>query len=743
MGGVSLITINVKIVRLVWSSTGNDFKIYGAYPSDESDILRYNLKLNAYNNLTLNGVMPKLEVGRVYKAQLIEKKHPKFGVGYEVQHIYNEIPSSVEEQKAYLMTLLTENQVEAIYSYYSNGEDIISLMKNNTFDYEKISGIGEYTYNRIRAKIIDNLELQEALVSLSKFGLTYNVISKLVKKYGSASLVVEKIEKNPYVLTEVDGIGFIKADEYALNMGIEKDSANRIYACISYVLDKSANDEGHSWIYKKELLSKCYELLKIDKKIIIKSIKDLSNDDTYITNEEKIAKRFLYNYEKNIKKSLLRLLNHKPKKIDNVDERICKSEEKQGFKFTDEQKESIKKAIENNVIVVTGKAGTGKTTILKAILDVIGDDGEYKEYFTCALSGKASQRIAESTGLKSSTIHRLLEFDRNSMGFKHNEENKLEKGVVVIDEASMTNSYIFYSLISAIETGSKFIILGDTEQLEPIGTGNVFKDIVESGVIPVAFLTQVHRQAMKSGILKTANEVREGRQFNGKNDFDNRVIGELKDLHLRPFREAENVKKTILKVCKQYSKVNNFDIMNFQVIVPMKNRGDICTKNINIELQKIFNGEEKPSLSRNGFDFKEGDKIIQNGNNYDDDVFNGTLGIIKNIDTEKKEVVIDFIGSDRVTYTQEQMGQIELAYCLTVHRVQGSQFDNVVIGLDYSSYVLLSRQLLYTALTRASKLCILAFENRALRYAVRTDKASIRNTFLKDMLMDNSGSIDK
>lgn len=731
-----MIEIEVKIEKLIWQSTTNDFKIFSAIPLNNEDIELHNLKFNQYQNLSLNGNTPKLDIGSVYNVKMTEKKHPKYGIGYEVHQIFQNVPTTTSEQKAYLSTILTELQVANIYDVYSENDDIIQLMKDDTFDYKRVKGMGEQTYKIVKNKIIENLELQEALVELSKFGLTYNMISKLVKKYGSAKLVVEKVNNNIYTLTEVDGIGFIKCDAYAMNMGIDPISSYRIEACVFYILNEESENSGHSWVSLKYLLDKCVDLLNIDVEYIESYIDNYHGRYLYIK-DDKVAKTNLYNYEDNICNCAISLLKEKPQKIENFDGIIDITEKKQGFEFTDEQRQAIKLAVENNFIVITGKAGTGKTSILKGVIDVLKTANEYREYFTCALSGKASQRIKESTGLQSSTIHRLLGTNRDMGGFQYNSEVQLPKSVVVLDEASMVNSFIFSSLIEAISKGSKFIVIGDFLQLEPIGTANVFKDLIDSGVIPVAYLTQVHRQAMKSGILSTANDIREGIQFNTKDNYEDRVIGELKDLYFKPYKKGETVKKSILKTCKQYLQAPDFDLLNFQVIVPLKSRGEISTKKLNLELQEVFNPEMKPIISRNGYDFKEGDKVIQQGNNYDANVFNGTLGIVKEVDTIKKEITIDFMGVGNVTYNQEEMIQIDLAYALTVHRVQGSQFDNVVIGIDFSAYILLTRQLVYTAITRSSKLCFLCCENTALIHAIHTNRSSERNTFLRQLLIDN------
>lgn len=720
------VKISVIVERELFYNEESNFGIYGVKPSNSEDSKL--VKLNQYGNISVKGVMPQLEIGGEYKVVLVEKEDKKYGLGYELQTVTQDIPTSIDGQKEYLSVLLTPLQIMNIYDVYE-GQDVITLMKEGTFDYEKVKGLGEVTYKQVRDKILGNIELQEALVELSKYGLNYNMVSKLVNKYGSAKLLIQKVEVNPYILTEVDGIGFKKCDELALKMGIEKDSNFRIEACINFILSSEASNNGNCWVARRKIVNESLELLKIEDDKI-EDFLDSYEGKRIKVSKERVYFKSSYDYEKDVFENIKRILDAKSSiAITDIDERIKKAEKNQGFEFTDEQKKAIETAMNNNLVIISGKAGTGKTTILKGVLSVLGTDTTYS---ACALSGKASQRIAESTGLEAGTIHRTLGFAED--GFLHNGNNPLSSDVVLLDEASMVNSQIFSHLISAVKTGSKFIIIGDIEQLEPIGIGNVLKDMIESKQIPTAMLTIVHRQALRSGILSTANEVREGKQFNDKGNNDNRVIGELKDLHFKPYEKADNVYKTILKTSKQYKKTKDFDIMNFQVIVPMKSRGELSTKNLNIELQKIFNGDAKMGIKKGDYDFRVGDKIIQCGNNYDDNVFNGTLGIIEGIDVKNKTMTIDFVGIGMVQYSGEQIVQIDMAYALTVHRVQGSQFDVVVLGFDYSSYVLLSRQLVYTALTRAIKLCILTCQNEALRHAIRTDKASKRNTFLQEML---------
>jgi len=735
------IELEVQVVRQLFYDNDRNFGIYGCLPSDTTKV-----KLNAYGNISLKGVMPPLQERSYYKVFVKEVRDPKWGIGYELIRMNTELPTSVDTQRAYLSTILTELQVQAIYEVY-DGQDVLQMFRDDTLEYNRIRGFGETTYKRVREKVLASIEMAEALAELSQYGLNYNMVSKLIGHYGSAGILMQKVKENPYILTQVDGIGFKKCDQYALKMGVAPDSSFRIDACIKYILEESTND-GHTWMYIDKLLNRANELLGIGIEKIDAWLGEYGRTEQqnqkYILDKGRIGLYYLFRSEFRIKEKLFDLLSRKhPIQSDDIDKLIEKVEEEQGFKFTDEQRTAIVYACNYKVLIIHGKAGTGKTTILKGIIRVLNLASDRPLlYKACALSGKAAQRINESTGLEASTIHRMLGYEPRTGGFFYCAENPLQEDVVIGDEFSMINVPIGNSLIQALPDNAIFIMLGDTEQLEPIGAGNLFKDLIDSQKFPTVTLTQVHRQAQMSGILSTANLVREGVQFAVRNDYGNRVIGELKDLHFRPYETAEDVFKTVMKYSisfyQNFIVKNKVSIMDFQVITPLKERGKNCTRELNLELQKVFNDMSKPYITRNKYDFREGDKVIQNGNNYDDMVFNGTLGTITkvHVDPDKKEsyVLIEFVGTGTVKYTAEQMSQIELAYALTVHRVQGSQFEIVLFAMDYSAFKLLSRQLVYTALTRAVKTCVLIVELNALIYAVDQNKSAKRNTFLPELL---------
>lgn len=755
-----LIEVVLTPEKKLYYADSSSFGIY-AVRIDEAENMG-EIEINSFGNVSIKGSMPYLELGKSYIAVITPKKDPKYGMGYEVKTIYMKPVTTIEEQYKFLASILTDFQIKSIFEAYPN-QNVIDLIKNGTFDVSLTKGIKEATLEKIKEKILANEKYQRAIVTLTgEFGVPYNAVKKLSDKYGSPDLLVQKIRENPYILTEIDGYGFKKVDELALLLGVKKNSPHRILSCIEYVLEEQANN-GHSWMRTKKAITEALNLLSIGLSEIEEVVSANANNGRFSTDDDKgiIYLDQNHYYENQIKYHLKRLLASDFKhKVKDVEGKIEEVEKKQGFKFTDEQRKAIYLAIEKNVLVVNGKAGTGKTSVIKGIVevlkavegleiesvDIIMDEPwaimmnpSVLEYATCALSGKASQRIQESTGLDSFTIHRLLGY-HPKLGWTFNEDCQLPKDIVILDEASMVNTQLFYYLLRAIKDGAKLIITGDTGQLEPIGVGNVLVDMIASGIIPSVELTLVHRQAQKSGILSCANMVRDGKKF--LTEIGKKRLGELQDLHTYAYEDSDKVYKAVISIAKKY----NENILDFQIIVPMKSRGKLSTQSINKECQKIFNQnpedvDPKNKIERKDVTFLEDDKVIINGNNYDKGVFNGTIGIIKYIDSTYSEdgkvigeIVIDFEGIGDIRFTKEEMSQIDLAYAITVHKSQGSQWKYVVFALDYSSYVLNNRQLVYTAMTRASIGLFMPVEYRALQKAIETDNSSKRCTFLEDML---------
>lgn len=726
---------NIKIkltpIKDLYPKTASDYRIYSCTTEEIEKV-----KLNEYLNFVITGEMPELQLFEEYDAELQETMSPKYGIGYKVISIKREIPKTVEGQYAFLRTIIAESYVKAIQAAYPNEINIVDMICNGTLDYKNIKGIGDAVFQRIQNAVKENLEIQDLLTELSALGVTRTIINKLVEHYnGNTQLVLHKIRNNIYVLCEeVSGIGFKKVDKYALERGVKPDSPYRIMACMDYWLKKE-EEEGNCWLDKDILIEKVMDETDLDYKTILNVIKnDAAKSNQFYIDEYRIGRYKTYQYEYKIAE-YVKKMNQNPvlTVVNDLDARIKEIETIQGFEFTDEQINAIKTCVENNIVVISGRAGSGKTSVLKGVLGVLNN----YTYMTCSLSGKAVQRITEATGLHSKTIHRLLGYIPGK-GFSYNEKNKLFEDIIVLDEASMVNSYIFSVLISAIKDGGKLIILGDTEQLPSIGAGNVLNDLIASGVVKVCELTKVHRQAQMSGILSYANMVRDGIQINKRGDYETKTVGELQDLTLIPFKkeERDDIPRLIVDICRKVKDRINLD--EFQIIVPMKERGGLATKALNLQLQPIFNPNQDEGLRKNGYEYKVGDKIIKRGNDYDNDVYNGTLGYVIVINHEDKIADFKFVSKDEfVKYTLEDMKDIDMAYALTIHSNQGSEYENVICALDFSAYNLLSRQLVYTMLTRAKKKCMFLFENEALRYAIDTDASIQRNTFLLELLRED------
>lgn len=727
-------TLKLKITPTwdLYPKTTSDYRIYSCTTQDSAPI-----RLNEeYNNFVIKGEMQELKLGEEYIAELEEVFDPKRGYAYNVISIKQDIPLTVEGQYAFLRTIINENYVNSLQAAYPNEINIINMIREGTLNYKNIKGIGDAVFERIQQAVNENFEIQDALVELSPLGVTNTIIRKLIAHYGgNTSLVIQKVKENIYILCEeVSGIGFKKVDEYALKNGVEEESPYRMNACIEYILGKEEGN-GHCWIERDDLIEQVMDEADLGYKVISNHLKsdNFNKDKKFYIDEWRIGLYKNYYYESKIAEYILELINNPVKTVvEDLDERIKKIEQEQGFKFTDEQRDAIETCVSNNVVLISGRAGSGKSSVLKGIIGVLSD----YTYDTCSLSGKAAQRIIEATGLKSQTIHRLLGY-HPTYGFAFDREQRLVEDIIALDEASMVDGFIFYKLVSAIKEGGKLIILGDTEQLPPIGSSNVFRDMIDSGVIKTIELTKVHRQAQKSGILSYANMVRDGIQINARGDFETKTVGELQDLTLIPFERKPDIASYIVDICNKVK--NRIDISEFQIIVPMKERGGLSTRSLNLELQPLFNSREEEGLKRNGYEFKTGDKIIKRGNDYINDVYNGTLGFVVRINLDDKVAGFKFVSKEEyVSYNQEDMKDIDMAYALTVHSNQGSQYKNVICALDFSAYVLLSRQLVYTMLTRASEKCMFLFENEALRYAIDNNVAVQRNTFLLELLHEKS-----
>lgn len=731
-------------------------------------------KIDEIETIKLKGTTCTLEYGTTYKVFCkLAETHEIYGDTYGLIYISKCIDiSSKDKQKEFLKNVLNENLVEKLFDEY---DDVIKLLENRDVkSLMKIKGIG----NQVALRMIDEYEeskdYSSIYMELGQLGFTHTFIKKLVDFYKSPDTVIDIVKNNPYDLLRVEGIGFKKADEVACKVGITQYDIRRIKGFLLYYLNDQG-EAGRSYLNYQDLMKALYDTLGfIPEEIINATAKQMidNKDVVVLDNGSKIALKKFYNLEKNIMNELFRLqiglvkvVENDSNKVNSIhDDYIPRSfnignwetitenvEEKQGFMFTDEQRAAIKLSLDNHVMALTGGAGVGKTSTANGICSL------YSGYsiLACALSGKASVRITEATGLPASTIHRALGYQNGE--FMFNKENKLAVDIVLIDEATMINGTLFLSLLEAIPTGAKVIIMGDVQQLTPIGNCQVFADILDSNVLPVVKLSKPHRQALRSGIIPTSIKIANQQQIFDGNYTGNVIIGELEDMEL-DISGKGNDESISDKLIKHFQvELEKFhDVMEVQICVPMRLRGELSCYNLNSKIQSIYNPKlsncneieiflEKKNDEAKKYIIRAGDKVINTKNNYKcinsegntTPVFNGNMGIVKEIE-KNGMCTIDFIGVGEVLFTKSDCKNLELGYACTVHKLQGSGFCSTIVGLDNSSYIMNNSELLYTAITRAKKYCILVANNYAVVKAIQTKEVKTKQTFLKDMLLENA-----
>lgn len=751
----NIIKGSVKVARQLYpkpfQKTDNDFKILSVEPVsiEEGDV-----ETTTWGNFIIKGNAPTIDTRETYSVTLREVHDDKWGKQYEI--IYIGTPMSLEDkdsQKIFLSKILTEGQLNALYQTFPNPFEIIA--SENVEELTKCKGIGVKTAIKLVAKYKSTIDFSHAYVELDSYGLTTKMIEKLVERYGSPNLAIQKVKRNPYLLAyEVEGIGFKKADEIALKSGISENSPFRIEAFIISFLSEQAL-VGNSYVHPSELFGQMFDVLTLEKdvpdtnKTVKETLYKMFEEKKIWYNEDRtmISTKHVYNLEAKIADNLIRLLKcENGFTYEGWEAIISETEKQQGWNFTEQQVEGIKTVLENQVTMITGFGGTGKTSIVSGMLNVLEKKYGYT-FAQTALSGKASARLAEVTGEDGYTIHRLLAYNPRE-GFLFNEHAPLPYDIIIIDELSMVGADLFYNLIRAIKSGAKLVMLCDVGQLESIGIGNIAKDIIDSDIIPTIKLTQIHRQAKKSAIVTESLKVRNSESLIPKDFVGVETRGELQDLMLDIYGNKDYTAKKVIQYFKeQLSQVKN--IMELQVVVPMKSRGSSCTYELNSRLQEIYNpktnckNDVKISIAKDKYYMlREGDKIINVKNNYNTCdtegkqtyIFNGDSGIIREIDEEEGVMIIEFQRTGDVVVPKTAWHNIELGYAITCHKSQGSEYHTVIVGIDYSAFKLLSKEWVYTAITRGKKNCILCAENGALRYAIGTSNVSTKRTFLKDFL---------
>ena len=682
----------------------------------------------------------------------------QYGIYYS-QEIYEF--KTKEDIEVFLSFFLTDTQLSNFLTVFPNPIEV--LERGDINELMQIKKVGVKTAENILTRYNACKDKGKAYVELGKYGLSQNIIDRLINRYNSPEIAIEKINSNPYILVnEVRGVGFKKADEIALKTGVDPNSVERGVAFITYYFRVCA-EEGDSYIDFDELLDAVDEYLG--------DYSDDSLDEAMLTLKNKgdlwykdyddctlIAHSYYFNIEKEICNHIKRLMSY-PSNVqlnrEQAMERIRIKEEAQGWSYTERQLEGIFATMENNVTIITGYGGTGKTSAVTGMLACTDKGYDFKQ---CALSGKASANLTDVTGVEGSTIHSLLRYDSVTGEFMINEHNPLDTDLVILDEGSMVDMELALALLKAIPNGAKLIILGDTNQLESIGAGNLLMDLIDSEVVPVVVFDKVHRQGAKSAIKTESIKVAEGKQLTKTTWTGESLLGELKDLKYIGFNSSKGQSRpTIDLVMTEFKTLYKEakDIRDIVVILPTKASGSSChTVNLLIQdyvLPKNRGKGIELGDEQHPFTVYIGDKIINLRNNkkaynYENvdgsykvekvikPIFNGNMGEVVDIINDET-ILVDFYNIGEVIVDAKQIQHIALGYAITIHKAQGSTIPYVVGAVDYTHYSMLNRQLIYTLMSRAKTKLSFIFESKALSKAISTNYVTKKRTFLYHLLV--------
>jgi exodeoxyribonuclease V alpha subunit len=710
------------------------------YTNEDSGFTIAKVKVYGQRDLvTVVGTLFALMPGEIIKVKGEWTNHPRYGEQFRVVQYKSMVPASVYGIEKYLGSGLIKGigPIIARRIVKKFGKDTIDIIENEIKKLAEVEGIGEKRIEMIKRAWDEQKEIREVMLFLQTHGVNSGYATKIFKSYGSQS--IEVVKGNPYRLaTDIFGIGFITADRIAEKLGFAKDSELRAEAGILYVLNQLA-DDGHVYYPYEPLVEKCQKILQVDREVIVKAfgmiafdkriiIEDLNEDiEEFRENNKAVYLAKLHLCETSIATRLKRLITA-PKLIRKIDteKAIEWLQQQLDIILAERQVEAVRCAVEDKVLVITGGPGTGKTTIIHAILKIFQKLGV--SMMLAAPTGRAAKRMSEATGHEAKTIHRMLEYSIQKGGFQKNEESPLECDLLIVDEASMIDIVLMHHLLRAIPPKATFISVGDVNQLPSVGPGSVLRDIIASGAVKVVELNEIFRQAQKSSIIVNAHKINNGIFPSLKPSGQ-----KLDDFYFLEQEDPEKVLRIILELAKDRipKRFGLGALDDIQVLTPM-HKGIVGAGNLNVELQKVLNPGEV-EVTRGGRNFRINDKVMQIRNNYDKEVFNGDIGRITRIDSEAQEVIIVFDGRE-VVYDYPDLDEIILAYAVSVHKSQGSEYPAVIIPILTQHYVLLQRNLIYTAVTRGRKLVVMVGTKKALAIGVKNDKTQKRYTYLRQRL---------
>lgn len=654
-----------------------------------------------------------------------------YGEEFEAEKIAEMMPDDAEGIKAYLSSGIIkgigEKTATAIVKAF--GAETLNIIDNEPEKLLELKGISQKTMENIISQMRENKALREIMVFLKTYGISNNFAGKIYHAYKENTIKI--LTKDPYRLAEdIEGIGFKKADEIALKMGTDIFGDRRIAVGVKYVLMKASEDKD-TFLPRNTLVKAAASanILDVHPVLVEKRLESMKQEAELIDDGGRIYLPANYKLECAIADILA-----KKAKSDMFDSVLSIDDiVTDGIEYSEEQLNAIELALHSKITVITGGPGVGKTTILNGLLSIFRQNS-YK-VLLAAPTGRAAKRMNESTHMEAKTIHRLLEYSEGS--FKKNSSDKLKGDVLILDECSMINLSLMYSLLSAIPDRMKLIMVGDVDQLPSIGCGTILKDIIDSDVVPVARLTKIFRQGKESRIITNAYAINQGEMPNLRNDSKG-------DFYFFRVYDKEMLQKQVVRLVTeaipQKFGINKEDI---QVLTPMRKSEDVIGS---ISLNQILQERINPNgeyVSTPLYKLRVGDRVMQTKNNYDLEAYNGDIGIIESIDKEEDLLRVKFFGNSYTTvYEKGDIEQLELAYATTIHKSQGSEYPAVVIIVDRSHYIMLQKQLLYTAVTRAKKLCVIIGTEDAVRLAVTTKPKDMRYSWLSLRLKDASANLD-
>lgn len=702
--------------------------------------------------ITVVGIMPLIKEGQQINFKGSWINHKQFGRQFNVEEYHELLPSSAKEIERYLSTGIIHGigPVTAKKIVNKFGDKTLEILDNNIERLKEVDGIGEKKFNIIYDSYLESKDLKDIIMFFQKHGMTINQCLKIYKKFGPDSIDI--VSKNPYILNdEISGIGFLTADRIARSLGIKLVSPFRIQSGIRYVLNNFSG-LGNTYMPQNMLIDECKKVLMVEEELVVENIYNSVLEGKLkvekIKGIDAVYTLPYYYCELGVTNKIITLSIENFQTINtDVLFEIESFEKRYNIKFAKAQKEAIIGAFNNGIEIITGGPGTGKTTIIKCIIEIYENNG--MKVLLAAPTGRAAKRMSESTGREAKTIHRLLEMgvsdDENSF-FGKGEGEPLEGDVIIIDEASMIDIMLMNSLLKAIRLGTRVIIVGDVDQLPSVGPGNVLRDLINSNFINVVRLNEIFRQGKESMIIVNAHKIN-----NGELPYLNKKDG---DFFFDSRENIDDILKTIIDLINR--RLPNFNsrwnkVKDIQILSPTR-KGVLGVENLNNELQKILNpsSNHKKEKSVREMIFREGDKVMQIKNNYslkwtringigDEEgvgVFNGDMGFIESINEDKSTLTVIFDDERRVVYEFAFLDELELAYAITVHKSQGSEFKVVITPVFMGSAFLMNRNILYTGITRAKELVVVVGSQKALKYMVTNTNNVERYSSLKERIID-------